>query len=111
MKTLKTLTLASLLVALPVLANAAATIPSLPVVTKAVNPEVPVDFRGVKGEVQVLFRITAEGTVQDLKVEGASHQELAESVVNAVRLWKFEPVVDAEGNTKTPLVRLPVRFN
>lgn len=111
MKTLKTLTLASLLVVLPALASAAAPIPGLPVVTKAVNPEVPVDLRGVKGEVQVLFRITEDGTVQDLKVEEASHKEFAQSVADAVRLWKFEPVVDAEGNTITPLVRLPVRFN
>lgn len=111
MKTLKTLTLASLLLALPVLANAVAPDASLPVVTTAINPEVPTDLRGVKGTVNVLFRITAEGNVQDIKVEDATHQEFAQSVVNAVQLWKFEPVVDAEGNTRTPLVRLPVRFN
>ncbi len=83
-----------------------------PVAYHKVTPKIPAVSRDeLKGEVLVLFRIDKEGRVQNIKVESAPTEEHAESVVNAVRQWRFEPVLNAEGKVVTPLVRLPVRFN
>ncbi|MDX2110379.1 MAG: energy transducer TonB [Verrucomicrobiota bacterium] len=86
---------------------------ALPVPTYTVEPTFSLGQvrRGDQGEVKVLFRIDEQGNVRDLTVEEATDPDYAQSVVNAVRNWRFAPVTNAEGQVITPLVRLPVKIN
>lgn len=79
-----------------------------PEAIKVVVPVVPYDFAryDISGEVEVTFRIDDEGRTQDIVVETASHQEYAESVMNALRQWRFE-----QPEVSGIKYRLPVLFN
>jgi TonB family protein len=79
-----------------------------PEAVRVVAPVVPYDFAryGITGAVDVTFRIDDEGRTRDIEVESASHHEYAQSVVNALRGWRFE-APDVAGIK----YRLPVRFN
>jgi TonB family protein len=79
-----------------------------PEAIRVVTPVVPHEFAryGITGDVQVTFRIDDEGRTRDIEVETASHHEYAQSVINALRGWRFE-TPDVPGMK----YRLPVRFN
>lgn len=79
-----------------------------PKAVEVVTPVVPAEFARYKvgGEVEVLFRIGEDGRPRDVEVVAASHTEYAESVVNALRKWRFE-----HENGGDVLYRLPVLFN
>lgn len=47
--------------------------------------------QGVQGKLQVHFYIDEQGAVRMPSVEASAHPYLAETAVNAVREWKFEP--------------------
>lgn len=79
-----------------------------PEAIEVVRPVVPVEFAryGIKGRVDVTFRIDENGRPRDIEVVASSHSEYAESVENALRKWRFEqPEVDGV------IYRLPVLFN
>lgn len=82
-----------------------------PVPNEVEVPSVPTEFRGlnIPGSVTVLFRVDETGIVRDLKVEDSSHPEYAESVVNAVRTWRFYPA-EKNGVPVARTVRLPFKF-
>jgi TonB family protein len=79
-----------------------------PMAIRVVNPAVPYPFAryGIKGSVEVVFRLDSDGIPRDIEVETASHPEYAESVENALRSWRFEEPVVADMK-----FRLPVLFN
>ena len=57
------------------------------------NPAYPSALkRGrIEGYVEIVFVVTADGKVRNVRISKASHREFAESVRNAVRQWSFEP--------------------
>jgi TonB family protein len=57
------------------------------------NPAFPSALKrgGIEGFVEVVFVVTANGKVRNIKISKASHREFAESVRNALRQWNFEP--------------------
>lgn len=79
-----------------------------PETIRVVTPVVPYDFAllGIEGRVEVTFRIDEAGRTRDIEVENASHPEYAESVLNALRGWRFE-----QPEVAGRKYRLPVLFN
>ena len=57
------------------------------------NPAFPSALKrgGIEGFVEVVFVVTANGKVRNIRISKASHREFAESVRNALRQWNFEP--------------------
>jgi len=45
----------------------------------------------IEGFVEVVFVVTADGKVRNIRISKASHREFAESVRDSVRQWSFEP--------------------
>ena len=74
-------------------------------------PEVPKSFKKSKekGIVTVSFRIIANGSVLDPKVVSATHPELIEPTLDAVRLWYFLPRV-RNGRPVESKVQIPISF-
>jgi TonB family protein len=62
--------------------------------------------QNISGRVEVSFKLDNAGQPRDIRVEKASHTEYAESVVNALRQWRFE-----DANATNVRYRLPVYFN
>ena len=75
---------------------------------RVVEPMVSYTFGryGITGKVEVTFQLNEQGHPRNIKVEAASHTEYAESVLNALRQWRFEQP-EVAGIT----YRLPVLFN
>jgi TonB family protein len=74
-------------------------------------PEFPKSFKKSKdkGVVTVSFRILPNGSVLDPKVISATHPELTEPTLDAVRLWYFLPRV-RNGRPVEAKVQIPVSF-
>lgn len=79
-----------------------------PEVIRVVEPEVPYDFARyqISGKVEVTFRLDETGRTRDIVVVESSHPEYAESVKNALRMWRFE-----QPEQVGIKYRLPVLFN
>lgn len=80
-----------------------------PEILRSIEPVVPPAFARykVKGSVEVLFQIGANGRPEKIEVESATHFEYAEAVKNALRSWRFERHPEQTG----VFFRLPVVFN
>jgi TonB family protein len=74
-------------------------------------PEIPKSFKKSKekGIVTVSFRILPNGSVLDPKVVSATHPELIEPTLDAVRLWYFLPRVK-NGRPVEATVQMPISF-
>lgn len=74
-------------------------------------PEIPRSFKKSKekGSVTVSFRIMANGSVLDPKVVSATHPELIEPTLDAVRQWYFLPRV-RNGRPVEAKVQMPISF-
>jgi len=74
-------------------------------------PEFPKSFKKSKGKgvVTVSCRILPNGSVLDPKVISATHPELTEPTLDAVRLWYFLPRV-RNGRPVEAKVQIPVSF-
>lgn len=81
----------------------------LPVATKIVRPYAPeLQSYGIKGDVSVIFRLSENGKPRDIVVESSTHSVYADSVVRALRGWKFDvPENLADSNVR---YRLPFEF-
>jgi len=79
-----------------------------PKMVEVVTPVVPSALKRFElpGKVDVEFRLDDEGRPHSIKVVAASHDGYADSVVNALRQWRFE-----SGLPENRVYRLPVRFN
>lgn len=77
-----------------------------PEAIEIVTPVVPAEFvrYGIDGEVQVTFRIGEDGRARDIAVESATHREYGESVMNALRKWRFEQPEVAGIKYRLPVV-------
>ena len=76
-------------------------------VARGYNPEVPVELRGISGQVNVIFDLSATGAVGKVTVEDYTHEELVESVIRVAHRWVFQP----GGNSSATRVRVPFLFN
>jgi TonB family protein len=47
--------------------------------------------QGIQGPVRVRFTVAADGSVQDVEVDGPAHPELAALAVDTVRRWRYTP--------------------
>lgn len=58
-------------------------------------PDYPTDMEraGVGGSVSVEFTVSADGQVQDIKMEETTHSEFSEAVLGAMKAWRFHPLV------------------
>ncbi len=57
-------------------------------------PDYPSDMEraAVTGNVTVEFTVAADGQVQDIKVQKATHAEFSEPVLTAMKTWRFHPL-------------------
>jgi TonB family protein len=69
-----------------------------PQAVRVVSPILPTEWArsGIQGEVKALFRLDDNGRPRDIRIESASRPELAASVKNALRSWRFEHSGDAD---------------
>jgi len=65
----------------------------IPLLLNVVHPRYSTAARdqGVRGTVEIQFYIDEQGTVRLPAIKNADRFDLAESALEAVRLWKFEP--------------------
>ena len=68
----------------------------------------PLDL-GIKGTVELIFTVTAEGKPTEIAVKSATDAELVQPVKDAVTQWKFAPA-RLNGTAIARKVLLPVRF-
>lgn len=79
-----------------------------PQAIRVVKPLVPpsVARAGLKGEVIAHFRLDDNGRPREIRIVDASHPDLATSVKNALRSWRFE-----HSNGTEIIYGLPFVFN
>lgn len=66
--------------------------------------------RGIEGEVQVQFLVTAQGTVQDIEILAAEPEEVFDkSVIDCVSRWRFQPG-RVQGIPVAALAQTTIRF-
>ncbi len=66
--------------------------------------------RGIEGEVQVQFLVTAQGTVQDIEILAAEPEKVFEkSVIDCVSRWRFQPG-RVQGIPVAALAQTTIRF-
>lgn len=75
-------------------------------------PEYPHDMEraGMNGSVTVEFTVAADGQVQDTKVQKATHAEFSESVLTAMKTWRFHPLAKMGPGYPNP-IRLVARID
>jgi protein TonB len=63
------------------------------IASSQVKPPYPrhLGVRGIEGQVRLRVTVAADGTAQDVEVDGPAHPEFAELAVDAVRQWRFLP--------------------
>jgi protein TonB len=67
---------------------------------------------GHAGEVQVAFRVAADGTVADVRVAHSSGWPVLDaSALEAARRWRFEPARDSAGKPVAAQVQMPITFD
>ncbi|MFU8877180.1 MAG: TonB family protein, partial [Wenzhouxiangellaceae bacterium] len=66
---------------------------SLPAAKSRVAPDYPRELveAGAGGWALLLLAVAADGTVEDVRTLFASHEALADSSIEAIRQWRFEP--------------------
>jgi len=64
----------------------------------------------ITGKVTLEFFITAEGTVEDVKVLKTDNEGFNTSAIACVKQWKFQPATEA-GEAVPFKVRLPLSFS
>ncbi len=76
------------------------------------TPQYPLDLRQnkVNGEVLVEFLVDPQGNVRNPKIIRSTNAGFNESVLRAVRTWRFEPGRKG-GTAVTTRVRVPIPFN
>lgn len=82
-----------------------------PVPYLRIAPTYPADLKAdrIRGHVNVIFIVDAEGAVMDPIVEESSHSGFDEAALKAVRKWKFKPGF-FDNKAVNTRVRLPMDF-
>ncbi|MBN1403158.1 MAG: energy transducer TonB [Opitutales bacterium] len=80
--------------------------------TVQTKPQYPLDLRqaGINGKVEVEFLVDPRGNVRNVKIISSTNPGFDESVLRAVRTWRFEPG-KKNGKKVTVRVRVPIPFN
>jgi protein TonB len=97
---------------LPVLSLKADDKSEPPVPVRTVPPEVPSSFSrsGSVGLVTINFLVDTTGNVQEPTVVKASHPELAEPALKAIKKWRFKPATK-DGVAVAVHVTIPIKFD
>ena len=66
--------------------------------------------RGVQGSVRILFTVTDQGTVENVKVLGAVEEGLAMASIKAVSGWKLKPAAGPDGKPFPARVPVEITF-
>jgi len=76
------------------------------------NPQYPARAlaRGVEGQVQVKFDVTAAGVVENVSVVESSDAQFEDATVEAVAQWRYLPRIAAGKRVATEGVRTVIRF-
>ncbi len=82
-----------------------------PRLTRPIEPEYPKDLHsaGVEGQVEVVFKVTRHGAVEDPDVSYATHPAFGESVKKVLSRWRFSPA-RRDGQPVNQRVKMPVMF-
>jgi protein TonB len=66
---------------------------------------------GHAGQVQIVFRVAADGTVTDARVAQSSGWPVLDaSALESARGWRFEPARDGAGKAVASQVQMPIAF-
>jgi len=83
-----------------------------PTLIAAVSPRYPPELRRarVEGTVALVFVLTEEGRVEDVRVESSSRPEFEQPALEAIRRWRYKPGMK-EGEAVKTYMRQPIRFS
>jgi protein TonB len=83
-----------------------------PTLIAAVSPRYPPELRRarVEGTVSLVFVLTEEGRVEDVRVESSSRPEFEQPALEAIRRWRYKPGMK-EGEAVKTYMRQPIRFS
>ena len=81
--------------------------PGVPVPIAVVAPSVSAEYTGATVELE--FVVDKAGNPSDVSIKSATDKELAASVMDAVKQWKFKPA-DRNGSPVATKVVLPVKI-
>ncbi len=75
------------------------------------KPEYPAELRKarIEGSVTLLCLVTAEGRVEDVRVENSSRPEFEKPAIEALRKWRFRPG-KKDGQDVGAYLRYPISF-
>ena len=78
---------------------------------KQVAPRYPPELKRerVEGEVEIVFVVLEDGSIDDLRIKKMSNPAFAESLVEAVKQWKFEPGIK-DGRPVKTRIHFPMSF-
>jgi protein TonB len=65
---------------------------------------------GVEGQVIAVFYVGESGTPEDVRIERSPHPLLSKAVTDALKGWRFDPALSADGRPVRTLMRLPFHF-
>lgn len=84
----------------------------LPEAVSRVQPVYPAELRKAKieGKVMLLCLVTADGRVEDVRVESSSRPEFEKPALDAFRKWKFRPG-KKDGQDVGAYLRQPMSFH
>lgn len=82
-----------------------------PEAVSRISPSYPPELRKAKieGSVTLVFILSAEGRVEDPRVEQSSRPEFEKPALEAIRKWRFRPGMK-DGEAVRTYVRIPMRF-
>jgi periplasmic protein TonB len=83
-----------------------------PALIAAVPPRYPLELRRarVEGTVALVFLLTEEGRVEDVRVESSSRPEFEQPAMEAIRRWRYKPGMK-DGEAVKTYMRQPIRFS
>lgn len=83
-----------------------------PVAIKQGHPHYPKELQKerIEGTVWLVVEIFTDGSVGVVEVKKSLHPILDEEAVKAVKKWKFQPAVNAEGEKVGCWVTFPIEF-
>ncbi len=82
-----------------------------PRLTRPVEPVYPEDLHdaGVEGQVEVIFEVTRQGSVENPGVSYATHPQFGEAVKSVLNKWRFSPA-RRDGRPVRQRVKMPIMF-
>lgn len=82
---------------------------SRPKISNQVTPELPENIKHVTGAATVAIHLNAEGLATEIAIQSATHDELRELCLDAVKQWKFTPAIK-DGKAVPATIYAPFHF-